>query len=147
VPGGPPVLLLAFGNPLRGDDGAAEEAVRGLVANEGLAAICAQQLLPEHSEAVAAAAGVVFIDARAGGTPGEVRVARIEPAAGGALGHQLGPAALLDLSRALFGSAPPAALVTVSGADFTHRQGLSPAVAAAMPRLREAVLEAAGGLG
>jgi Ni,Fe-hydrogenase maturation factor len=90
---------------------------------------------------------VVFIDARAVGTPGDVAVERIEPAAGGALGHHLGPAALLEVSRALYGSAPPAALVTVSGADFAHRQGLSPAVAAAMPRLREAVLEAARGLG
>ena len=120
--------------------------MRGMADRDGLEMLCVHQLLPEHAEAVAAASGVVFLDARAEGTPGEVAVERLEPAAGGALGHRLGPAALLEISRALYGSAPPAALVTVSGADFTHRQGLSPKVAAAMPRLREAALAAAGGL-
>jgi hydrogenase maturation protease len=142
------ILAFALGNPIRRDDGAGAAIAAGLDALvpglEDLEVVEALELLPEHAEAAAAAEGVLFLDAAAGGTPGEVRCAPVEPrAARAALVHALLPEELLGLARALHGRAPPAVLVTIAGADFSFGEGLSPAVAAALPAARERARDAA----
>jgi hydrogenase maturation protease len=136
-----PLLVLAVGNPLRRDDGAAPEAARGLEA-EGVRVVIVHQLAPELALEVAAAAAVVFLDAREGGRPGEVvaRPVAAEPA-GAAFTHACSPAEVMALSERLGGARPPAALVTVAGRDFSFGDGLSPEVEAALPALRAAVLD------
>jgi len=136
------VLVIAIGNPIHGDDGAAGRAVRGIeAARRDVEVITVQGLLPEHAESVADSEGTVFVDARAGSAPGAVEVEAVTPSGGGlADPHALGPAALLAMARELYGVAPPAAAVTVGAGTLELGEELSPAVAAALPELRDAVL-------
>jgi hydrogenase maturation protease len=133
------ILAFALGNTIRADDGAGIALARGLDALvPGLEVIEAQELVAEHADAIAGAAGVLFLDASVAGTPGEIRAARIVPRpAGEALLHALTPEEVLGLARALHGHAPPAALVTVAGREFAFGDGLSPEVEAALPLARE----------
>src|SRR5512138_1281762 len=143
--GSPAVKILAFalGNTTRADDGAGIALARGLEnVVPGVEVIEAQELLPEHAEALAGAAGVLFLDASVAGTPGEVRSARLVPrAARVAILHALMPEEILDLARTLHGRAPPAGLVTVAGREFAFGEGLSPEVEAALPFAREKARE------
>lgn len=129
------ILALALGTTLRGDDGAGVAIARGLAELlPGLEVIEATELLPEHAEAVASADGVLFLDASVSGTPGEVRVEPVAPrAARAAVLHALLPEEIVGLARALYGRAPPAALVTVAGKDFAFGEALSPEIQAAVP--------------
>ena len=140
-----PILALALGTPLRGDDGAGLAVARGLdTILPGLEIVEAQELLPEHAEAVARADGVLFLDASVAGTPGEVRANRILPRlARVAIIHALMPEEILGLAHSLFGHAPPAALVTIAGRDFAFGEELSPEVEAALPLARERAREMA----
>ena len=133
-------LVIAIGNPLRRDDGAAAEAAGGLE-GEGVRAIVVHQLAPELSLDVAAALAVVFLDAREGGRPGEVvtRAVALDPGAA-ALTHSSSPEEVMLLAERLHGARRPAALVTVTGRDFGFGEGLSSEVAAALPALRAAAL-------
>ncbi len=133
------ILAFALGNTIRADDGAGIALARGLATLvPGLEVIEAQELVAEHADAIAGAAGVLFLDASVAGTPGEIRAARIVPRqASEALLHALTPEEVLGLARATHGRAPPAALVTVSGREFAFGDGLSPEVEAALPLARE----------
>lgn len=137
------ILVLAFGNPLRGDDGAGPAAVEGLALPEDVEVLVAQQLLPEHAEAVARARGVVFVDAREGGTPGDIHEEEVRAGGAALLSHHLAPGHLLALARALGRPAPSAIALSVVGVDFTLGAGLSPPLEAALPLLRERVRRAA----
>jgi hydrogenase maturation protease len=129
------VLVIAWGNPLREDDGVAWHVLEGLRALQprpwlpALRLRHAHQLTPEMAECVSRAAGVVFVDARRDGTPGEIRVEPVAPAPGAnPLAHSLTPQGLLLYSEALYGRAPSAALVTIAGERFGMSETLSPAV-------------------
>jgi len=151
-------LVLAYGNPLRRDDGV------GWVIGERLAEILAEdvadvrvlhQLTPELAEPISRAERVIFVDAAEktcrvsenpagltpsfGATPGGIRWSEIQPGSFAAqpFTHQVDPASLLAAALELFGHAPPAHLLTVTGADFGYGEGLSPAV-------ENAVVEAIG---
>ncbi|HET9599811.1 MAG TPA: hydrogenase maturation protease [Anaeromyxobacteraceae bacterium] len=131
-------LVVACGNPLRRDDGAGPAAAEGLGAS-GVAVVIVHQLAPELADDVAAADAVVFLDARAGPTPGAVETRRVQPAPPpSTLGHACSPEEVLALAALVHGVRPRAALVTVQGADFGLGEGLSPEVAAALPALRAA---------
>ena len=124
----PDVLVIGYGNTLRGDDGigpavAEEVAALGL---PGVRVIVAHQLAPELAADLADARLAVFVDAAAGGEP--VRAVRVEAAGAGAvMTHAADPRGLLALCAAVYGRCPEAWLVTAAGADFDFRDGLSPA--------------------
>ncbi len=141
------LLALALGTPLRGDDAAGAAMARGLPELlPGIEIVEAAELLPEHAEAAAGADGVLFLDASVSGRPGEVNVAPVAPrTARAAILHALLPEEILGLARALYGRAPPAALVTVAGKDFAFGDGLSAEVEAALPEARRRAVEAARG--
>jgi hydrogenase maturation protease len=143
------IVALALGTALRGDDGAGLAVARGLDALvAGLEVIEAQELLPEHAELLARADGVLFLDASVAGTPGEVRGAQVLPCpARTAIIHALTPEEVLGIARALFGRAPPAALVTIAGRDFAFGEALSAEVEAALPLARERARELAAAFG
>ena len=110
------VLVIAWGNPLREDDGVAWhvlEGLRGLPPRPWLPALHlrhAHQLTPEMAECISRAAGVVFVDARRDGAPGEVRCEPVAPAAGSnPLAHSVSPQTLLLYAERLYGRAPQAA--------------------------------------
>jgi hydrogenase maturation protease len=119
-------LIVGIGNSLRGDDAAGLLAA-GRLAGCGFEAVAAHQLTPELAPRIAAARRVVFLDAHASLAPGEVSVARIEPAAArpGPFEHFSGPAGLLRLAREAYGAAPEAWLVCIGGRDFGLGEPLS----------------------
>ena len=113
------VVVVGYGNTLRGDD-AAGPRVAEAVGGWGLAgveAIVAHQLAPELAERLARARRALFVDA----SPGALQ-ARALPldATGspGALGHTGDPGVLLALAEALYGARPQAWLVAVPAASF-----------------------------
>ena len=75
----PRVLIVAYGNPLRSDDGVAWSAADELekkFPGGNVEILRAHQLAPELADAVSRFEGVIFIDAATasdGGPPGEVR--------------------------------------------------------------------------
>ena len=94
------------------------------------------QLTPELAADFASASRVVLIDAAADGDePGSVHVLDVEPdyAAVGAFSHHVDAAALVALTSALYGDAPPTTMVTVSLDSIPHEERLSAPVAAAIP--------------
>ena len=141
----PVILAIALGNPLRRDDGAGAAMARGLEGLlPGLEVVEATELLPEHAEAISRAGGVLFLDASASGPPGVVRTAPLDPRnARSAILHALLPEDVLGLARALYGRAPPAALVTIGGEDFGFGEGLSDAVERSLAGAREQARQAA----
>ena len=138
------VLIIGYGNPLRGDDGvgwhAAQRLARSL-ADRDVAIQTTHQLTPEMAEAVSRAARVIFLDAACDQRPGEIalRTVQPDPAPSEMFSHQLTPELLLALAKRLYGSCPEAVLLTVGAASFECGETLSPAVASALPALLEQV--------
>lgn len=141
------IVAFALGSAIRADDGAGIALARGLAELvPGLEVIEAQELVPEHADAIGGAGGVLFLDTSVSGAPGEVRATRLMPRpARAAILHALTPEEILGLARVLHGSAPPAGLVTVAGREFAFGEGLSVEVEAALPRARELARELAEG--
>jgi len=144
------VLVIAWGNPLREDDAVAWhvlEGLRSLRPRPGLPALKlrhAHQLTPEMAECVSQARGVVFIDARRDGTPGEVRCEAAAPSAGSnPLAHSLSPQALLLYAEQLYGRAPRAVVLSIAGERFGMGEALSPVVRRAIPRAIRTVVRQA----
>jgi hydrogenase maturation protease len=120
------VLVIGYGNTLRGDDGIGPAVARAVAerAFPGVRVIITQQLTPELAADLAACRRAVFIDAA---TTGEA-VATTQVAAGPSppsLTHGLDPRALLTLAGSANGSSPEAWLVTVPGTNFGYGEGLS----------------------
>jgi hydrogenase maturation protease len=135
------ILLLALGNATRGDDGVGVKLGRALAARLPHASIHLEeaiQLLPEHAEAAARAAAVLFLDASVAGAPGEVHAHQLTArTAHEALLHALTPDQILGLTRLTYGKSPQALLVTVAGKDFSFVERLSDEVEAAVPKAVE----------
>jgi hydrogenase maturation protease len=136
-----PVLVIACGNPQRGDDGVAWRVLDALEApharTEGpaLRLMRVHQLVPELAEPVSGARAVIFVDARAEAAPGSVSCDAVTPGAGTSpLTHALTPPAVLLYADRLFGQAPRAAVVTIGGAAFDHGDELSPEALQAVPK-------------
>jgi hydrogenase maturation protease len=135
----PRVLIVAYGNPLRSDDGAgwvvADELHRRLASPE-VEVVRLQQLLPEVAESVSRAETVIFVDASRDGDPGDIRCQPVAaPLAKVQFSHQLSPAEVLGLACQLYGTTPQSFCVTVAGESFEHGEELSQRVAARLPLL------------
>jgi hydrogenase maturation protease len=141
------VLIIGYGNPLRGDDGFGWQAATrllGLVADPEVEVMAVQQLTPELMEPISRAGRVVFIDAAAAGEPGVLReVSVAADAESRRFTHHATPGGLLAGAAALFGRAPEATLYSVPGQDFGFGESLTPAVEKA---LAEVVARVCAGL-
>ena len=142
----PRVLIIAYGNRLRSDDGVAWSAadlLQARLSSPQVEILRRQQLGPELAEDLRHVDGVVFVDAavREGaraGDAGEIRVERIASANTSTalrFSHSLSPAAVIALATQLYDAQPEAWAATVTGQDFDHGESLSRAVAAALPSL------------
>lgn len=139
----PRILIIAYGNPMRSDDGLAWRAADALekkLAGTDVEILRLHQLAPEHAETVSRSEAVIFVDAASpnetNGQPGKVHSSPIDTSAGPPrFSHQLSPAAVVGLARQLYGINPRAFTVTLTGQDFDHGEALSPVVAAALPAL------------
>lgn len=134
------ILILACGNPLRGDDGAGLALASALdaflhAAGCGTRLRCVQQLAPELALDIAreTVAAVLFVDARAAidSSASTLRIA-IEPIdltdVAPSFTHHVGPRTLLLYARELYHRAPPAWLITIPGTAFDHGTEFSPVV-------------------
>jgi len=123
----PSVLVIGYGNTLRGDDALGPMAIEQLRPLPDAECLSCQQLVPELAERLAGCDLALFVDAACDGEPGTVRVVRLTPKAGDAasLTHYVEAAALLDLAQALYGRVPEAVLVTGASAAFGNHEGLS----------------------
>jgi len=135
------VLVIAYGNPQRGDDGVAWKVLDSLRAAQPrpeappLHLKRVHQLAPELAEPASRARAVIFVDARADAEAGTVSCEPVMPGAGTAsLTHSLSPQAVLLYAERLFGHVPRAAVVTVGGATFDHGDELSPEVLRSVPK-------------
>ena len=137
----PAVLIIAYGNPLREDDGVGWAVAAALEGCPGVEVQAVHQLLPELVEALSRASSVVFVDARRDGTPGIVRREPVLVRDGTeAMTHALDPGRLLGLCRRLYGRAPEAVVVSVSGARFGFGHALSEPVRGAVPEAARCAL-------
>ena len=146
-----PLLVLAVGNPSRGDDAlgpALLERLReaGVEAAGEVELLTDFQLQVEHALDLEQRCAVLFVDAARPGAAIGVTVepihadARIPPAS-----HALRPQAVLHVAAQLAGCAPPAWQLAIEGEGFSLGEGLSPtaerhldrAVAMTMDWLRE----------
>ncbi len=133
-------LIIGYGNPLRGDDAIGQAAAEALT-NEHPRACCrviaCHQLMPELAECIAKVALVVFVDAAVNVQPGMVVARKIEgtalPSAG--LVHTTDPAALLHLTKTLYGGSPDAFLVTLGVTSMALGEGLSATATEALPQV------------
>ena len=135
------VLVIGYGNPLRGDDGVgpviAEELARNMCAlDPKVKVVACHQLNPEMAEAVADTRAVIFVDASVELKPGDVRISTVQPDqfAPAAFTHSMKPSALLATASELFGQAPRAQKVAIGAASFDIGMALTPEVRAAVSK-------------
>jgi hydrogenase maturation protease len=143
-------VVLACGNPLRGDDGIAwaigSEIERSIVEQSlpyvEVEVILTQQLLPEHCVNLSRTDLAIFIDCSIVVGPGNVSAVPIRP--GERLPHifthHLDPPSLLGLTQHLYGRIPLRAVaITVGGQSFELSESLSKPAADAIPLAKAAV--------
>lgn len=139
------VLVLGYGNTLRGDDGIGWRAAVMLSAaslGRDVEVRALHQLAPELADSLWTVTRVLFVDATRKGEVGEVACRRVEPDAGDAgFTHQVTPSTLLALTRQLHGVAPEAFELSLCGESFDLSDQLSPRVITAMPKLLRLCLE------
>ncbi|MCB8988477.1 MAG: hydrogenase maturation protease [Ardenticatenaceae bacterium] len=139
------VLLIGYGNPLRGDDGigwcVVEEIANRQSPISNLHPIAVHQLLPELAEPISETDLVIFVDASVEGEPGAIAVRAIEPEPPqiGAFTHHFDPAGLVGYARDLYGRFPRAYLVTVTAVSLGYGEGLSDTLEAALPDLLQQI--------
>lgn len=132
------VLIIGYGNPLRGDDGIGWHAAGVLqqrYANDRrIEVVQCRQLAPELAADIANAEHVIFIDAVETGPAGSIqRCAVCGEAQPGASTHISDPQALLASCLDLYGKCPTASLVAVTGESFAVQQQLTPTLERALP--------------
>lgn len=141
----PRVLIVAYGNPLRSDDGVGWVVagdLRQRLASPEVEILQLTQLLPEVAESISHANTVIFVDASCDGEPGELHCRQVTlPPAKAQFSHQLTPAELLGVAGRLYGATPQAFCVSLTGECFEHGEELSKSVAARLPDLASKVEE------
>jgi hydrogenase maturation protease len=141
----PGVLVIGYGNPLRGDDGVGWRVAETIVSDPRLAGahvMTAHQLLPELAVELGEAGLAVLVDARVGEPPGSISVKHVAPVAEGSpFGHHLTPAALAALALTVVGRSADVVVVSIGIKSTEPGTGLSHAVADAVPAVREVVAD------
>ncbi len=138
------LLIIGIGNPLRSDDrlgwAMAEQLARDYDGACDLLTV--HQLTPELAQEMAAATLVVLIDASREGEPGEFHVRPLSLSAqSGAVGaHHMAPEELAALTAAVYGRCPPVVIASMTGADFSMGEHLSPVVAQRIPLMISALV-------
>ena len=124
------VLVIGYGNTLRGDDGVGPrvaEAV-GRLRLPGVRTLICPLLTPELADQISRAEKVIFVDA-AVDAPNAVQWRRLEPNETSQLmAHAADPRTMLALARDVFGRVPEAWWLTIPAVDLGFREALSPEV-------------------
>jgi len=142
------ILIVAYGNPLRCDDGVAwrvADALEGKFSASKVEILLLHQLAPEIADFMRNRELVIFIDAACvddihSSRPGEIRVRKlsgeeIRKHPSGQFSHVYSPEKVVALARELYDASPKAMVITVAGENFEHGESLSAPVASALPEL------------
>ena len=116
-------LVIACGNPLRGDDAVGPRAADIVKSWDapGVKVLVVHQLVPELIGEMKQVERVLFIDAGTNAGEGAFQSRIVEPKKSSRLlGHHETPANLLAMLRDLEGRVPQAWLVTISAVSFHH---------------------------
>ena len=139
-----PVLVLAVGNPSRGDDAIGPELAARLEAAglPGVEVISEFQMQVENALDLVGRERVIFVDAGTG-TPAPFELRHVHAAAEFLhTSHALSPEAVLATYRRVTGNEPPEAwLLCVRGESFELGEALSPAAAANLESAWLALME------
>ncbi len=128
------ILLIGYGNTLRGDDAAgiqAAQLIAGL--HPEIECICMHQLMPEMAEQISECDMVVFIDADVNAA--KIFSRKIEPAGqkNQPRSHFISPESLLSLSRQLYNRLPSEAyMIGLPATEFDFSEKLSVKTSAAV---------------
>jgi hydrogenase maturation protease len=136
----PGILIIGYGNTLRGDDGvgihAARELERQYHDDPEIEIIACQQLTPELADDISRSELVIFLDAAVTDEPGTVETRPILPS-NAPIGfmHHLDPASLVSAAEQLYGEVPNAVSVTLTGWSFDTGSRLSREAKLRLPEL------------
>jgi len=118
------LLVIGYGNTLRGDDGVGPrvaEAV-GNLRLPGLRTLICPLLTPELADPISRAGTVIFVDA-AVDAPKAVQWRKLEPNETSQLmAHAADPRTMLALARDVFGRVPEAWWLTIPAVDLGFRE-------------------------
>jgi hydrogenase maturation protease len=117
-------LIIALGNPQRGDDGAAAELCR-LIGPGEWTVTEAMELTPEMAETVSGASRVIIADADYRGGEATIQDLSSTACCPAPLTHSLRPGDLIATARRLYGFQGQAWLLRIPGADFGLGQPVS----------------------
>lgn len=125
------VLVVGYGNTLRGDDAAGPRAASAVASWKlpGVIVKVVHQLTPELAEFLAVVSLAIFVDARIVSEGRGVDVRPIEPfgpCLGTALGHVADPSHLLALTLTTYGTCARGLMYSVPAEDLSLGEGLSP---------------------
>lgn len=154
------ILVIGYGNPLRGDDGFGSLAASYVEERQipGVEVIVSHQLNPEHAALLSESGHAIFLDAIAstatcattpvgspsGDQPGTLRATPVEHCDLSSSGmHHFEPGNLLALAQAIYGQAPPATLITATARSFHHGPEICTEVRQAAAKAAEAIASAA----
>jgi hydrogenase maturation protease len=122
------VLVIGYGNLLRGDDGIGQTVATEIEEWElvNVRSRAVHQLMPELAQELSEVNLAIFVDAALSGD--EVTQSKLEPAPEQGLpwGHSLSPSRLLALCDWLYHTVPQAWMISVPGVDFSDSDLLSP---------------------
>lgn len=153
------ILVIGYGNSLRGDDGAGLLLARQIeqsCLHRGLPVerLEYQQLVPEIAldilrddvtATIFTDTHVAHADSSRSGPQVQIRVLSASDASPG-MGHHLTPATLLMYTHLLYGKQIPARLVTVPGFVFAHGQAISSQTRAALNKAGPGISRLLNGL-
>ena len=146
------VLIVAYGNPLRSDDGVAWRAAAALQKTfppERAEILTLHQLGPELAENASRSECVIFVDAAAGpGRPGEIQVRELSESdsdteTSALLSRHVAARMCSRWPRSSTSAGREPSPLSVVGKNFNHGESLSPAVEAALPALLARIEELA----
>ncbi len=136
------ILVIGYGNPLRGDDGlgwyVAQELEREAW-NPHVEVLVRCQLNLELAELISQKDLVIFVDADAGDRPGKLicKPVRADTAGPDFFTHHVDLSLLLACAGQLYGNCPKAFTLSITGQSFAYDVGLSAPVLDALPELWE----------
>jgi hydrogenase maturation protease len=122
------VLVIGYGNTLRGDDGVGQHVALAVSKWNvpGLSVMSVHQLTAELAEPIARAELALFVDAKMTAPGDLVEIHPLQSSnTASSIGHTSDPRCLLALADAVYGRQPAAWLISVPAADLSVRDGLS----------------------
>jgi hydrogenase maturation protease len=122
------LLVIGYGNMLRGDDGVGPRVAEAVTALNlpGVRTLVCPMLTPELADQISQARVAIFVDA-AVDVPNEVQLRKLEPNDSSQLmAHAADPRTMLALARDVFGHAPEAWWLTIPAVNLDFCEELSP---------------------